>query len=451
MQTDECVLAATGGSPTLGPVLIIGILLVLGGSMVLSAKRRRRGAAAVVALAVIVAASLLVPTTPASAATGSGPCAQAQAQSPAPTATPSPTTTPSVPPVFPDLSPIVIAPVSPADVTSSDLVFTLRNEGEGATTAPIEATIVSTGPAGMALSFQPDRTIAVVDGVDHAVANASFEVTGSGTEAEPFVVRTDEVLTPGATVAFSLTVGAPAAGACQPGSVTIDVVPGTGGGETPATNNTDTAPFSFAPVRSDKSATDDTDGDGVADACDLDSDNDGILDSLEDVNNNGLYKDDDKEGDLLFIAELGDSIPNYQDLDSDNDGILDLMEGLRLTPEELDLYDADSDGVFDSDLSFGRNGLLDALETYPDSGELKPALLPLRDADRDELPDYIDLKSNGSDLDLYVIGKDSLDELGGGFLYPIDDTDRDGIQTVVDTALDRRGAPGSPRSPFPLP
>ena len=127
------------------------------------------------------------------------------------------------------------------------------------------------------------------------------------------------------------------------------------------------------------------------------------------------------------------------------------MEGLRLTPEELDLYDADSDGVFDSDLPFGRNGLLDALETYPDSGELKPGLLPLRDTDRDERPDYLDLKSNGSDFDLYVIGKDSLDELGGGFLYPIDDTDRDGIQTVVDTALDRRGAPGSPRSPFPLP
>ena len=453
MLADECVLAATGDSLTPWPALIIGVLLLLGGSMVWAAKRRRRGALAVVALAVIVGASLVVPTTPASAATGSDHCVSASPTTPVvqPGATPSPTETPTAAVSLPDLIPAVIAPVAEAEPASSDLVFVLRNEGEGATTAPIDATIAVTGPTGVALSFDPERTVAVVDGVDHVVTNASFEVTGSGTEVDPFLVRTDEVLAPGEAVALALTVSASAAGACQPASVTIDVAPGTGGGETPDTNNTDTAPFSFAPLRSDKSGIVDTDNDGVTDACDLDSDNDGILDSEEDANNNGLYNDDDEEGDLVFTSRLGDRIPSYRDLDSDNDGVLDLMEGRPLTRAELDLYDADSDGVLDANLSFGRNGLLDAFETFPDSGVLKPQLLPLRDTDRDGTPDYLDLTSNGADYDLYLIMKEDLDDLGGGFISRLSDADIDGIQAVVDTAPDRRGAPGSPRSPLLAP
>jgi hypothetical protein len=55
----------------------------------------------------------------------------------------------------------------------------------------------------------------------------------------------------------------------------------------------------------------DTDGDGLADICDLDDDNDGILDT-----NEGISTDDDNDG-----------IPNSLDLDSDNDGCSDAIEG----------------------------------------------------------------------------------------------------------------------------
>ncbi len=54
----------------------------------------------------------------------------------------------------------------------------------------------------------------------------------------------------------------------------------------------------------------DSDGDGVGNACDLDDDNDGILDTIEGTS------DFDNDG-----------ITNDQDLDSDNDGCLDAIEG----------------------------------------------------------------------------------------------------------------------------
>ncbi|MFN5421780.1 MAG: gliding motility-associated C-terminal domain-containing protein, partial [bacterium] len=64
----------------------------------------------------------------------------------------------------------------------------------------------------------------------------------------------------------------------------------------------------------------DTDGDGIPDYLDVDSDNDGILDSLEDSGCNSgtmpcVPTDTDRDG-----------IPNYLDLDSDNDGCSDAME-----------------------------------------------------------------------------------------------------------------------------
>jgi hypothetical protein len=48
-------------------------------------------------------------------------------------------------------------------------------------------------------------------------------------------------------------------------------------------------------VVNDKSSAIDSDGDGgIADACDNDSDNDGIPDAWEDLNANGKFEDDDE-------------------------------------------------------------------------------------------------------------------------------------------------------------
>lgn len=197
-------------------------------------------------------------------------------------------------------------------------------------------------------------------------------------------------------------------------------------------------------IVNDKSPTLDTDGDGVVDACDLDSDNDGIPDAVEDADNNGQFEDDDSEGNLLVIPVLGDSVPNYRDLDSDNDGILDLFES-GIPASVISQIDADLNGIIDTNVPVGQNGIADILETYPDSGIMK---YPIKNTDGDDKPDFLDITSNGSDFDLYAIGKDNLDDLGGGFISRINDLDKDGIQAVVDTDLVKRGAPGSPLSPY---
>jgi hypothetical protein len=96
----------------------------------------------------------------------------------------------------------------------------------------------------------------------------------------------------------------------------------------------------------------DTDGDGIADYVDPDSDNDGITDKVE-----GTTDTD------------GDGKPNYVDADSDDDGITDATEGTTDTdndgkPNYIDT-DSDNDGK-------------------PDSTE------GTKDTDGDGIPDYID-------------------------------------------------------------
>jgi len=194
----------------------------------------------------------------------------------------------------------------------------------------------------------------------------------------------------------------------------------------------------------DKSPSIDTDGDGIVDACDLDTDNDGILDSVEDLNGNGKFEDDDTEGNILVTAVLGDGISAYLDLDSDNDGILDLFES-GIPTSVINQIDTDHNGIIDAGVAVGTNGIADILETSPDSGVLK---YPLQNTNGDNKPDFVDLMSNGTTYDLYAIGKGNLDDLGEGFISRINDTDKDGIQAVVDTDLVKRGAPNSPLSPY---
>lgn len=194
----------------------------------------------------------------------------------------------------------------------------------------------------------------------------------------------------------------------------------------------------------DKSQVIDSDHDGILDACDLDSDNDGIPDAWENSNSNSSFKDDDLDGDPQYIQVLGDGISNYLDLDSDNDGILDLFES-GISSILLDQIDTNKDGIIDSHLAFGNNGIANILETFPDSGIL---IYTIADLDGDGVPNYLDLTSNGIDFDLYVAGYEQYDDLGGGFISYSNDYDRDGITAKVDTDLVNRGAPNSVSSPY---
>ena len=460
MTTDDCVLAATG-TDTPGALLMLGAFLLVAGFLTLLVfSKRRRAALGVAALGMLLVATLHLPTTPALAATASsdttGPC-PTETTPPVATPKPDPKPTPKPEAELPDLA---ASNVSPADElaagSEASMVFTISNVGPVATSAPIEATVALDTDSPFALAFDPAVTSATVNGASVSVNNGAFTVTGTGTAADPFVVRTTAVLASGETVSIAFTVTAPVSDTASESSATLRIVSGTGGGDTQSSNNPTTATFRAAAAPpepgcqavNDKSSTEDTDQDGVVDACDLDSDNDGVLDSEEDLNRNGRFEDDDVDGDNLVLPELGDGISSYLDLDSENDGIPDLMEGRAFTRATINLFDANLDGVFDASLEFGANGLLDDLETSPDSGTLRPEFASLRNTDSDDKWDFVDLSSNGVDFDLYAVGLDSLDLLGAGFISTLSDDDEDGIQLVVDSDPVNRGAPNSPYSPY---
>ncbi len=140
----------------------------------------------------------------------------------------------------------------------------------------------------------------------------------------------------------------------------------------------------------------DNDFDGIKDEFDLDSDNDGIPDFIEntgiltplsgvDANNDGL--DDIYNNNIMPIDTDGDTVPDFHDLDSDNDGITDLIE----TGELGLLSDTDLNGIVDGP-NFGNNGWVDAAETTPDSNIIG---YNLNDLDIDGVFSYIDEDSDG--------------------------------------------------------
>lgn len=190
----------------------------------------------------------------------------------------------------------------------------------------------------------------------------------------------------------------------------------------------------------DKNQHIDSDGDGIFNFCDGDSDNDGIPDMWEDFNKDVLFENDDNEGVEGVVEILGDGIGNYLDLDSDNDGILDLHEsGIPLSI--IEIIDVDRNGVIDSNIEVGNNGIADILETSPDSGEMN---YTLKDSDGDGIPDFLDTMSNGSDFDLHLIGRIDLDDFGFGFISRGLDLDMDGIMDSIDNDTAEQGSPDSP-------
>lgn len=175
----------------------------------------------------------------------------------------------------------------------------------------------------------------------------------------------------------------------------------------------------------------DTDGDGIADALDLDSDNDGILDNSEamgaapitplntDVDQNGI---DDAYGIGLISADSdADGVANHLDLDSDNDGIFDLVEA------GSGAVDSNSEGQIDGiPASFGNNGLFNAIETFANSGILNYVV---RDSNADGLANYLSLDSD-SDACSDVLEAGFTDQNGDGTLGGIPLTvNADGVVT----------------------
>ncbi|MDD2942445.1 MAG: hypothetical protein PHC51_05690 [bacterium] len=213
----------------------------------------------------------------------------------------------------------------------------------------------------------------------------------------------------------------------------------------------------------------DSDGDGVANHLDTDSDDNGISDTIEyaagnDHDGDGIddYRDtdDDNDGisDWLELVDEGndalgdqdgDGVPNWQDLDSDNDGILDSEEGNS---------DSDGDGVPDYlDLDSDKDGISDIVEAggVDVDGDGRGDL-PV-DSDGDGLLDIFDSDSFGVALSPFDSDGDGNDDYldidadndglvdniesqsEGGYVAPSgNDTDGDGLDDAYD--IDNGGA-----------
>jgi hypothetical protein len=199
----------------------------------------------------------------------------------------------------------------------------------------------------------------------------------------------------------------------------------------------------------------DSDEDGFLDWLDDDSDNDGIEDGVEgegDADNDGIpnYLDDDSDGDGIPDAEEGsedsdgDGIPDFIDPDSDNDCMGDLVEwgdgedpvntDGDANPDYLDT-DSDNDGIPDlveagedcgNPVDSDGDGTPDYQDTDSDNDGVPDNVEGEADSDGDGIPDYADTDSDndgipdGEDPDR---DGDGIDDLEGGDVDPFDGED----------------------------
>lgn len=186
----------------------------------------------------------------------------------------------------------------------------------------------------------------------------------------------------------------------------------------------------------------DTDGDGIPDYLDIDSDNDGIPDNIEaqpalgyippsliDANNNGLddaYEVDGNIG-LIPIDSDNDGIPDYVDEDSDNDNV----------PDAIEAHDHDHDGMPEVSLigsDKDNDGLDDGYEgeTVIDidvNDEIDDPSTALPDTDSDGIPDFRD--SDDDDDGIETMDEDT----NGDGNYANDDANENGIPDYLDPDL----------------
>ena len=196
----------------------------------------------------------------------------------------------------------------------------------------------------------------------------------------------------------------------------------------------------------------DTDGDGVFNHLDLDSDNDGISDLVEsgqdqaivDTNNDGVHDsvadatavltgDTDNDG-LADVADSdnggtdvtprqtdSDGLADFLDLDADNDGIADAIEARPTADGNVitaggDAGDTDNDGVLDHFENATTEGGHGANFATPQNTDA------LINNNPDANPDYIDTDSDGDSL---------LDSIESGLVAITEDNNGDGIDDLI--------------------
>ncbi|HMO02159.1 MAG TPA: hypothetical protein PKD37_00385 [Oligoflexia bacterium] len=182
--------------------------------------------------------------------------------------------------------------------------------------------------------------------------------------------------------------------------------------------------------------TGDRDGDGIPNYLDRDSDNDGIPDIVEaggtDINNDGIADDltdtngngladiyDPSAGGVsLSVPDTdGDGLPDFLDIDADGDGIVDNIEGQSETQTYIPPSGVDSNG----------NGIDDAYDSSFGGNLLVPA-----DTDGDGIPDYKDLDSDNDNIPDLTEGSDQNFDGRPDILPTGIDSDNDGLDDAFD-------------------
>ncbi len=140
----------------------------------------------------------------------------------------------------------------------------------------------------------------------------------------------------------------------------------------------------------------DSDGDGIPDSIEgpggaFDANTDGRLDDLTDNDFDGVAGvvdvddgDNQSTGTELLRDTDGDGIPDNQDLDSDGDGLFDLVEAGG------GALDTDGDGRVDDATDADGDGLADVVDPQSGSGTTAGTPFVLPDSDGDGVPDHLE-------------------------------------------------------------
>jgi hypothetical protein len=197
----------------------------------------------------------------------------------------------------------------------------------------------------------------------------------------------------------------------------------------------------------------DADNDGIPDIVEAGfktlSNNKSRMDGQTDANGNGLVDiiDGYITGGTYTLPDTdGDGVKDFIDLDSDNDTIFDIDES---NPDSFSAYyngdgDVDGDGkgeTNDPDRD-GIQTLNDDLVGYGSTFKAYPA-----DTDGDGIPDYLDTQSNsatnplGGPYDIDNTLFKNFDTNNDGIIDTIGDNDKDGIPDVFDSKNNQIGSP----------
>lgn len=228
----------------------------------------------------------------------------------------------------------------------------------------------------------------------------------------------------------------------------------------------------------------DTDGDGIPDYWDLDSDNDGITDNIEAQSTAGYIQpsgvfdsngvDEAYNGGLTAVDTDGDTTPDYIDTDSDNEGADDNTEA-RVAPNALGVpgtiqpnglginyggsssyadvngpdYDNTPAGEFeDTDGDFGSggdvdwrdnivgadtdgDGVLDDVDIDDDNDGILDIVEGDTDSDGDGIVNRLDLDSDGDGIPDNIEAQTTVNYIPPG-VYA--DTDGDGLNDIYDAS-----------------